>query len=77
MRDNTLQNGAIVLEDYTAPDETGVVLAFWNRKVHPYVTWRTDKEGNTFLGHYFKTFEEAAFDLRKRVRATRRCFENA
>jgi hypothetical protein len=33
----------------------------------PYVTWRTDKEGNCYSGYYFKSYEEALANFRLRI----------
>lgn len=33
----------------------------------PYVTWKVDSAGNCFLGHYFRTLEEAKTDFIQRA----------
>jgi hypothetical protein len=64
---NTLRNGAQVIAVYKSEmNDRRTVLAQWEGP-HPYVTWRLDDEGNTFLGHYFATLDEAVTDFKKRV----------
>lgn len=60
-----LPNGAVVLAS-TFSFHKHVVLAQWGTGHHPYVTWRVDEGGHTFLGHYFSNINEAMTDLGSR-----------
>ena len=37
-----------------------------NHEHEPYVTWSMDRDGNTYLGHYFATRGEAGADYSSR-----------
>lgn len=63
-----LKNGAVVLKSRT--DETGMttILAEWDQShLHPYVTWRADKYGHCYLGHYFDELSKANEDFAERT----------
>jgi hypothetical protein len=63
--DQRLKNGATVLA-YKFAGGYKTVLAHWQSHHLPYVTWRADADGNTYLGHYFKTESEAQADFQTR-----------
>lgn len=57
-----LKNGATII------DTNGqVVLANWQGHGRPFVTWRLDQQGNTFLGHYYASLIEAVVDFQERA----------
>lgn len=58
-----LKNGATLLER-----RGDCVLAMYTGHHHPFVTWRIDQDGNTFLGHYFQSLEQAAANFAVRGR---------
>lgn len=62
-----LRNGATLIEERTTPYGESVVLGYWEGHVAPWVTWRMDREGNTFWGSYHRTREAAAENLAKRA----------
>lgn len=45
-----------------------VLVQLPDNPITPYVTWRRDVEGNTYWGHYFKSFDEAYADYHQRCR---------
>ena len=57
-----LKNGAEVLLHNKLH---GVVLAKWHSD--PYVTWKMDREGNTYWGHYFDNYSDAFQDYLRRT----------
>ena len=62
----TLPNGARVISRYYILGENSwIVLCIW-RPLQPYVTWRTDNEGNAYSGHYFSDFGQAIRDFEER-----------
>jgi hypothetical protein len=61
-----LKNGAVVLHFLRRSEDKQIVLACWDGNHHRFVTWRLDKEGNTFLGHYFDNITDATNDLYQR-----------
>ena len=58
-----LQNGARVLLGRVG----GVVLAYWEGRLHPYVTWSTDRDGSAYWGHYHANLAEAVADFAERA----------
>lgn len=73
---NILENGALELDRYNAPDQTGVVLAFHEQSPHPYVTWLVDRDGSTYAGHYHSDVVPALADFNKRLVRARSAFED-
>jgi hypothetical protein len=61
-----LKNGATALHFLQRSDDKQLVLACWDDHHHRFVTWRLDKDGNTFLGHYFDNINDAMNDLMTR-----------
>ena len=57
-----LKNGAIQIER-----KGNTVLALWEGHHHPYVTWRINEQGDTYLGHYFEDVVEAVRDFDQRA----------
>jgi len=58
-----LQNGARVLLGHVG----GVVLAYWEGRLHPYVTWATDRDGAAYWGHYHADLVAAVADFAERA----------
>ena len=57
-----LSNGAIVIA--TKHD---LVLALWaENTVTPYVTWRVDRDGSLYMGHYHQEIAVAVADYEER-----------
>lgn len=62
-----LKNGATILDEKPTDFAIGrAVIGYAPMSVNPFVTWRMDREGHTFLGHYFKDFAKAMRDFAKR-----------
>lgn len=59
-----LKNGAKVHDYYWTDRDERVVLCSWKDE---FVTWRVDKEGNAYLGHYFETYRAAMMDFFERI----------
>lgn len=64
-----LPNGAILIDKTQVLTDTWVVLALHPGAgaFHPFCTWRSDAEGNTWHGHYLESFSEASHDYHLRV----------
>lgn len=65
-----LPNGAVVIASKDSGDgRTGIVLAYWENDVMPYITWRywfVDDEITTESGRYSATIANAAIDFEER-----------
>ena len=63
-----LNNGATVIESHHSEKyNRTTVIAKWHGD-HPFVTWRTDSDGNAYLGHYFETLAAAVADFQERTK---------
>jgi len=62
-----LRNGAVRVDERRTIRGEILVLAYWEGRDLPWVTWRMDGEGHCYWGHYFKTLAEAAQNLEVRV----------
>jgi hypothetical protein len=64
----SLKNGATVIQEKTTSDKNvALVLAFITNASYAYVTWKLDKDGNVYWGHYFRSLEEAQSDFNERT----------
>jgi hypothetical protein len=65
----TLPNGATVLYE-----DGGVILAFQESTMAPFITWRWDQEDprTTCWGNYFKSLAQAAVDFEERLEGVKR-----
>lgn len=57
-----LKNGAEVIAR-----DGGIVLAHWAGTVHPWVTWKVDREDNAYWGRYFANYDTALLDFVNRA----------
>jgi hypothetical protein len=62
----TLKNGARVLRVRRTDDRCVILAHRPTETYHPFVTWRVDRNGDCFWGHYYATrdFAEADFATR-------------
>jgi len=68
-----LKNGAWVIHSTEVDHDCEVTLGYWHKNwpgsdSKEYVTWLTDKNGNAYLGHYFRDFFAAVNDYKERIR---------
>ena len=65
---NLAARGHKLLAYASQSDSSAVVLVDkQDQDVTRFVTWRMNREGDTFLGHYHKSIEEARVDFLDRV----------
>ena len=61
-----LKNGTTLIETRIVGDCAIVLADCGAARYHRYATWKMNKDGETFWGHYFHTIVEAAQDFAER-----------
>lgn len=56
---NVTAEGRQIVQRHRKNDREWIVLCYWQGNSCPYVVWTMNNQGDTYWGHYFRTYGEA------------------